>query len=73
MNNVYDNVDNLMQGTATGCYVDQNKITYGEDVSVENLLYREIIMINVISPMERTSQFNYIILKLEIILDNFFS
>jgi len=23
-----------LQGTATGCYVDQNKITYGEDVSV---------------------------------------
>ena len=25
---------NATQGQATGCYVDQNKITYGEDVSV---------------------------------------
>ena len=30
------NIHILLQGQATGCYVDQNKITYGEDVSVNS-------------------------------------
>ena len=34
----------FLQGQATGCYVDQNKITYGEDVSVEVLLYPDWIL-----------------------------
>ena len=30
---------NATQGQATGCYVDQNQITYGEDVSVTNRFF----------------------------------